>query len=263
MRQIVYTYLIFGILLICCSCSTRQYQVLFQQKNSLSDSAYQNSERVSEYRIKPQDVLLVRNLQDTRYLVNSAPNIPVSTSVLGANAVPDNQNFQVDENGDVILPVIGHIKVAGYTRAEAQKLVEDTYRKNVLVNPIIELKIVSLKVTMLGEINGQGNYSLTKEHTSLIEMIGAAGGITVRADESDVKIIRGTEKNPKVILVDLGNIQSINDPRTILQNGDIIYFAQNKRATRAANQQNFTSNFFQPALLLINTALIIFTLIHR
>jgi polysaccharide export outer membrane protein len=260
----IYTYIILGLALISTSCSTKQYQVLFQQKNAITDSAYKSADTIKEYRIKPQDILQVRNLQDTRYLVNTTPSTGVNTNILGSgNAAGTEQNFQVDNDGTVILPAIGRIKVGGFTRVEAQKLVEEAYRKNVLVKPIIELKIVSLKVTMLGEIRGQGNYPLTKEHTTLIEMIGAAGGITEKANETNVKIIRGTEKNPKVILVDLGNIQSINDPRTILQNGDIVYFAQNKRAVRTDNQQTFMSTFFQPALLLFNTALIIFTLIHR
>ena len=264
MRYIIYSYLLFGLFLICTSCSTKQYQVLFQQKNAINDSAYTNAGVINEYRIKPQDVLQVRNLQDTKYLVNPAPSSSVNTNVLGNNgAAAAEQNFQVDDDGTVILPAIGRIKVAGYTRIEAQKVVETAYRNNVLVNPIIELKIVSLKVTMLGEIRGQGNYPLTKEHTTLIEMIGAAGGITEKANETNVKIIRGTEKNPKVILVDLSNIQSINDPQTVLQNGDIVYIAQNKRAVRTDNQQSFLNTIFQPALLLFNTALIIFTLIHR
>ncbi|SHN24331.1 polysaccharide biosynthesis/export family protein [Mucilaginibacter sp. OK098] len=264
MRHIIYTYLIFGLFLICTSCSTRQYQTLFQQKNAISDSAYNSADVISEYRIKAQDVIQVRNLQDTKYLVTNTSSAAINTNVLGSGtSAGTDQNFQVDDDGTVILPAIGRIKVAGYTRTEAQKLVEDAYRKDVLVNPIIELKIVSLKVTILGEIKGQGNFPLTKAHTTLIEMIGAAGGITDKANETNIKIIRGTEKNPKVILVDLSNIQSINDPRTVLQNGDIIYIAQNKRATRTDNFQSFTSTVFQPALLLFNTALIIFTLIHR
>jgi polysaccharide export outer membrane protein len=264
LRYIIYSCLTFGLFLICTSCSNKQYQVLFQQKNSIADSSYKSADAVSEYRIKPQDVIQVRNLQDTKYLVNTAPSTAVNTNILGnGNTAGADQNYQVDDDGTVILPAIGRIKIAGYTRNEAQKVVEDNYRKNVLVNPIIELKIVSLKVTMLGEIKGQGNYPLTKDHMTLIEMIGAAGGITEKANETNIKIIRGTEKNPKVILVDLGNIQSINDPRTILQNGDIVYIAQNKRAVRTDNLQSFTSTIFQPALLLFNTALIIFTLIHR
>jgi polysaccharide export outer membrane protein len=93
-------------------------------------------------------------------------------------------------------------------------------------------------------------------------MIGTAGGLTDGASDSDVKIIRGTEKDPKVTIIDLGDIRSINDPRAILQSGDIIYFAKNKRAARNDNLQSF-STVFQPILLIFNTALIIFTLVHR
>ncbi|MDF2433965.1 MAG: polysaccharide biosynthesis/export protein [Mucilaginibacter sp.] len=258
MRQI-FSYLIILLIFICTSCSDKQYQVLFQQKKAISDTSFQkNVTAVNEYRIKSQDILQIRNLQDRRYITNDAPaNTNVTT---GPNT--DNSTYQVEEDGSVILPVLGHVQVAGLTRVEAQKLVEDTYRKNLLVNPIIELKITNLKVTMLGEIKGPGNYILTKEHTTLVEMIGAAGGITEKANETEVKIIRGTQKNPQVSIIDLSNVQSINDPRAILQNGDIIYIAQNKRASRSDNLQSF-SIIVQPALLLFNTALIVLTLIRR
>ena len=254
------------LLLVLSSCSTRQYQVLFQKKQSLTDSAYKTQDIVGEYRIRSQDILQVRNLQDARkYLINPAQSAAVNTSVLpdasGAGAAGD-QSYQVADDGSVILPALGHIQVAGLTRAEAEKNIEEAYRKNVLVNPIIEVKIINLKVTMLGEVRTQGNLPLTKDHTTLVEMIGAAGGITERANESDVKIIRGTEKDPKVIKIDLGDIKSINDPRTILQNGDIIYVAQNKRATRQDNLQS-VSTLVQPSLLIINAALILLTLFKK
>ena len=260
MHKILYCYLILALFLVFTSCSNRQYQVLFQQKNSIADSLSQSADSVKEYRIRSQDILQVRNLQDSKYLVNNTPNASVNTNVL--NNSEGNQDFQVQDDGTVILPVIGHIKVEGYTRLEAQKLIEDTYRKNLLVNPIIELKIVNLKITMLGEVKSPGNYVLTKEHTTLIEMIGAAGGISDKANESSIKIIRGTQKKPQVILVDLSNIQSVNDPRTILQNGDIVYVSQNKRAIRNDNLQNF-STVYQPGILLINTALIILAIFRR
>jgi polysaccharide export outer membrane protein len=260
----IYTYIILGLLFICASCSTKQYQVLFQQKNALADSSYHTADTVSDYRIKAQDILQVRNLQDGNALFNSAASSnTVKSNILAGNNGAENQTFQVDQDGSVILPALGRIKVAGYTRLEAQKAVEDAYRKNVFTNPIIELKIVSLKVTFFGEIRAQGNFPLAKEHTTLVEMIGTAGGLTDKANETNIKIIRGTEKNPKVILVDLSDIHSINDPKAVLQNGDIIYIAQNRRATRNENFQNFSTSFFQPVLLLFNTALIIFTLVRH
>jgi len=259
MRQIIFLYLILVPFFICTSCSNKQYQALFQEKKSFSDSSTQRrSVVVNAYRIKSQDLLQIRNLQDIKYIVNDAP---VNANTSGGNA-SQGETFQVEEDGTVALPALGRFQVAGLTRVEAQKLVEELYRKNLLKDPIIELKIVNLKVTILGEIKGQGNYILTKDKTTLVEMIGQAGGLTDKANEKNIKIIRGTEKNPKVTEVDLNNIGSINDPDNILQSGDIIYVAQNKRAARNDNMQNL-SGIVQPLLLFFNTALIIFTLVRK
>jgi len=101
----------------------------------------------SEYRIQSQDILQIRNLQSTKYIVDEAPSSSASGG--GGAASSQGQTFPVEDDGTVVLPVIGHVPVAGLTRAEAAKQIEDLYRKNLLNNPIIELKITNLKVTML------------------------------------------------------------------------------------------------------------------
>ena len=124
------------------------------------------------------------------------------------------------------------------------------------------MKIINLKVTVLGEIKSQGELPLTKDKTTLVELIGQAGGLTENANETNVKIIRGSQKNPQVTIIDLSNIQSINDPKAVLQNGDVIYISKNKRAVRNEKIQNF-SVIFQPVILLINTALIIVSIVRH
>ncbi|HEY4324105.1 MAG TPA: polysaccharide biosynthesis/export family protein [Mucilaginibacter sp.] len=248
-----------GVLFICTSCSNKQYQTLFEQRNSIPDTVSQNNPAYSyQYKIKPQDILQIRNLQNIKYIVDETPT---SVGSAGSSATQQ-QTYQVEEDGTVALPVIGRIAVVGLTRAEAQKLVEDAYRKNLLKNPIIDLKIVNLKVTLLGEIKAQGNYVLVKDKTTLVELIGQAGGLTDKANDKNIKIIRGDGKNPKVTEINMEELASINDPSAILQSGDIIYVAQSKRAARNDNLQNFTF-IVQPALLLFNTVLIIYTLIHH
>jgi len=260
MHKIAYAFLISAVVFTFTSCSNKQYQVLFQQKKALSADSGAAKARASVelYRIQPQDILQIRNLQDTKFITNLSP---VSTNTSGGNA-QQGEAFQVAADSTDNLPTVGKLKVVGMTRVEAQTLVQDQYTKKLLVNPIIELRITNLKVTILGEIKGQGNYPLVRDQTSLIELIGEAGGLTERANEKDIKIIRGTEQNPKVIEVDLSNISSINDPKSALQSGDIIYVEQSKRAARNDNLQNF-SVILQPALILFNTALIIFTLTKK
>lgn len=254
--------LLLGIL-TCTSCSFKQQQVLFKQQAPVSDSTQINQAAsgagTTDYRIRSQDILQIRNLQSTKYIVDETPSSPAGGG--GGNSA-QGQSYQVEDDGTVVLPVIGHIQVAGLTRVEAAKQIEDIYRKNLLKDPIIELKITNLKVTILGEIKAQGNFPLVKDKTTLIEMIGEAGGLTERANEKNIKIIRGDPKNPQITLVDLSNIKTLADPRIILQNNDIIYIAQNKRAVKNDQLQNFSSTI-SPILIVFNTALIIYTFIHR
>ena len=93
-------------------------------------------------------------------------------------------------------------------------------------------------------------------------MIGQAGGLTDKANAKNIEIIRGSQTHPVITRVDLSNINSLSDPAAILQNDDIIYIAQSKRAARTDNLQNF-STLLQPALILLNTVLIIVTLTRR
>jgi polysaccharide export outer membrane protein len=239
------------------SCSYKQDQILFQKRAALAaDTVKQKTTTVNSYRIKPQDVLQIRNLQNIKYIVDEVPTNALNTN--GGNTAGTGQTYQVEEDGTVALPVIGHVQVAGLTRTEATKQIEGLYRKNLLKDPIIELKVINLKVTILGEIGSQGNFPLVKDNTTLVELIGQAGGLTPSANEKNVKIIRGDQQKT-VTEIDLSNMGSISDPNAVLQNGDIIYIAKNKRAIRTDKLQNFNT-LAQPAILLLNTALLIFSL---
>lgn len=252
--RVLYFICFVGIVVLGSSCSYKQNQILFQKSAAVADTLAQKTVIVS-YRIQPQDILQVRNLQNLKYIVDDVPGATIGSGA----ATSQGQTYQVEEDGTVALPAIGHIQVAGLTRTQATKLIEDLYRKNLLKDPIIELKVVNLKVTLLGEVKVPGNFPIVKDNTTLVELIGQAGGLTPAANEKNIKIIRGKNKTQNVTEIDLSNINSLSDPRTYLQNGDIIYVAQNKRAIRTENLQSFNT-WVQPALLFLNTALIIFTL---
>jgi len=260
MRFLIYSFLILSILLVYSSCSNKQYQTLFEQQKAIADTTAQKTAvTLNNYHIQPQDVLQIRNLQNISYIVDQSTT-GGSGGTTGSTST--GQTFQVEEDGTVGLPVIGRVPIVGLTRNQAQKKIETLYKDSLLLNPIIELKIVNLKVTLFGEVKTQGNIPLIKDKTTLVEIIGEAGGLTDRANETNIKIIRGDQRNPKVIIANLNDIQSINDPNNVLQSGDIIYVAQNRRAIRNDNLSNF-STIAQPVLLLFNTVLIIYTLLRK
>jgi len=260
--RVIYSVCIVGLLFFASSCSYKQSHMLFKNAkvtSAATDTAIlKNFPVASTYRIQPRDVLQIRNLQNIKYIVDEVPT-SATASGGGSQGGSQGQTFEVDEDGAVALPALGHIPIAGLTRPEAAKKIEGLYRSTLLKDPIFDIKVVNLKVTLFGEAASQGNFPLLKDNTTLVELIGQAGGLTSGANETNIKIIRTNGTQKTVIEVDMGDVNSITDPRAILQNGDVIYVAQNRRAIRTDKLQNLNS-FIQPALTLINTALILITL---
>src|ERR1700761_2062119 len=91
------------ILFCCTSCATKQHQLLFEQPPAISDSTQNKSNNGSgtiNYRIHSQDILQIRNLQSTKYIVDDAPSVNSVSSGTSANS-SQGQTFQVEDDGTV------------------------------------------------------------------------------------------------------------------------------------------------------------------
>lgn len=248
-----FTYLLLLVFLVS-SCATRYRNALFTSKMDRATDTLKSvyvvnghQESLSTYRIKSNDILAVRNLQDLRLIT------PVDNHV----STQAQLTYRVDLDGMVTLPVVGTLTIAGLSRKEASDKIQSLYKQTLLKDPIIDVSVVNLKVTVLGEFTRQGNFLLEKENTTLIDIIGEAGGLTTRANPKTLKIIRGSRQNPEIIYVNLRDINSLSNPRLILQNNDIIYMEPQGIYGTGERVQNF-STILQPVLLILNTALIIY-----
>jgi polysaccharide export outer membrane protein len=243
------------------SCSYKQNQAFFERNSrEVETGVSTDNYQPVEYKIKAGDILQVRNLQSIKLITDDAPSVSVAGAVSSGGSASQGQDYQVESDGTIALPVIGRVSVVGLSRLETSKKLDELYRKDVLKNPIIEVKVLNLKVTLMGEVRKPGNYSLLNDETTLMEMLGEAGGLTEKGNEKNIKILRGGGlKSKQIIEIDLSDVAVLSNPSTILQSQDIVYVEQNRRSIRNERLQNLTT-IAQPALLLLNTALIILTL---
>ncbi|MET4083644.1 polysaccharide export outer membrane protein [Pedobacter sp. UYP30] len=257
--------LLFAILLSS-SCAVRSKQSLFNAPSDIvTDTISQvyvvNDQGLGDlyYRIKPNDLLAVRNVQNPEFgAVGGTSTSGANTGGSGTTS-SSAQSFVVDLDGKVNLPAIGKVDVMGLTRREAAAKLQELYKEKLLKDPIIEVNVVNLKVTLLGEFAKQGNFLLEKDNTTLIDILGEAGGINKTADPKSLKIIRGNRANPEIIYVNLNNINSLASKKLILQNNDIIYLQTRKSAAFNEKMQSI-GNFVQPILVIVNVALLIFSI---
>ena len=116
------------------------------------------------------------------------------------------------------MPLLGRLNLLGLTRLEAAEKLEKEYSK-FIINPIIDVNIASLSVTILGEVNTQGKILLDKENTTVIDVIALAGGFKDSGKKKDIKIIRGQE----IIIIDLKNLKSLQSNKITIHDNDIVY----------------------------------------
>lgn len=132
------------------------------------------------------------------------------------------KEYFVNNNGEILLPLIGKTKVEGLTIYELIDTLESKYG-NYYVDPKINVINKSMKVYVFGEFNKTGAIPLPHERMHLVEVIGLAGGVNNFAKIDRLKIIRGDLKKPKIIWVDLTNQNILKSEELIVQNGDILY----------------------------------------
>ncbi|OWK71747.1 hypothetical protein CBW18_04565 [Pedobacter sp. AJM] len=248
-------------------CGVRKERTLFNAPSDIvTDTIKQvyvvNDQGISDayYKIKVNDQLAVRNVQNFEFgaTTNSGSATGSANQNASGGGIQNVLSYPVDLDGKVNLPAIGKVEVAGLSRREAAIKIQDIYKNKLLKEPIIELSVVNLKVTLLGEFGKQGNFLLERDNTTLIDIIGEAGGISKTADPKTLKIIRGDRTHPEIIYVNLNDINSLASKKLILQNHDIIVLQPTKSAATSDKLQSL-NNILQPLLVVVNLAVLIFT----
>lgn len=128
----------------------------------------------------------------------------------------------MEANGEITVPLLGKVHLQGLTTKEAASKLSELYSEHI-VDPRIVVQVLNREVTILGEINLPGIYTLEKERNSLIELIGRSGGFKDYANKKMIKILRKNGDNLDNLVIDLTDINTFKNKDLNLHSGDIIY----------------------------------------
>src|SRR4029077_3154916 len=98
-----------------------------------------------------------------------------------------NADFRVSSSGDISLPPLGLVHVAGMSTSEAEKsierqLVEGGFYREPRVS-VFEKEYVTQGVSILGEVKNPGVYPLLADR-HLLDLLSQAGGLTPNASKT-------------------------------------------------------------------------------
>lgn len=143
------------------------------------------------------------------------------------SGLPSLFGYLVDPEGNIDMLVIGKVKLAGLNRMEATELIREKL-KTYLTNPIVNIRILNFKVTVLGEVRTPGTFTIPNERISLPEALGLAGDLNITARRKNVLVIRDTDGQKTEIRVDLTSKELFSSPAYYLNQNDIVYVEPNR-----------------------------------
>jgi len=227
-------------------------------KTSADDSA---ENALNAIIIQPFDQLDIRIKTSAKALESLTESSSSGSSLTGGGTSLSQSSsyltgFQVDGNGNVLLPKLGSIYLRGLTIKQAKAKIKEMMGVY-MTDPYVDIKFLTFRVTLLGEVNRPGPEPVANERADLIDLIAQAGDLTDNANRAKIKIIRGDPRNPKVYEIDITNSKSFNSKGFILQPNDIVYVEPLPRKFLFANLGEFV-----PVLTIVNTIFSLYELIR-
>ena len=208
------------------SCGINSNIMLKTPKGYVFDSIPMNPSR--EYKLAPNDIIEFRLYANDGFKV-----IDLSAGTIAGNqggAAVRNQiagsfiNYLIRPDSIARLPMLGDIKLAGYTKLEAEMALEKAYSKY-YVSPYVQITITNQRVIVFPGNGADATVvPLTNNNTTLLESIARAGGIPDRGRAKRVKIIRQVGTDKEIYQIDMSTVdQGLEYTGMIMQANDVIY----------------------------------------
>lgn len=251
-----FTYCWFLILLSLGSCSSTRSLSYFADREKENDFSIQN--QTLTYPILKGEILYI-SVSSADLLSNSIFNAVNNGGNVQATSqgIASSPGYLVEEDGSITFPKLGHLAVAGKTKENLRKEIEQSLSVY-LKDPVITIRNLSYSVTVLGEVARPGIYTTQKERMTLLEAIGSAGDLTDYGKRENILLIREKDKNQQYHRINLNNRASIAQEYYYLRPNDVIYVEPIQSKKFASSNYSRVAPILISSLSLLISALFYF-----
>lgn len=206
------------------SCTTQKKLAYLGNLDDSEKGEYFTME-VPDYKVQHRDILYVTiKGMDSDGMITDF--LSASRGGAGVNLMQSEPGqflygFDVDSDGNIILPVVGPVKVAGETLEQIRMKLQ-LKTTAVYQNALVECKLLSFKFTVLGEVKIPGSYINYNNYLTVLEAIGRAGGIGDYGKRSRIIVVRPQETGTHTYMVNLQDKKILSSPAYFIMPNDVI-----------------------------------------
>jgi polysaccharide export outer membrane protein len=218
----------------------------------------QSSKEVNYEPLIQNDDLLSITISSVEPELAAPFNIEQLQSATGVSTTSSltKSTYLVDTVGEIDFPVLGKIKVSGYTKTYLKQYLKERLALY-LTEPIINIRILNYKVSVLGEVNKPGNFTFSGDRVTLLEAIANAGDLTLYGKRDNILIVRDYLGTKTYNRVDITKADFVNSPFYYLDQNDVVYVEPRKaRIDGTAIGGNITAIMSIASFLITTTILL-------
>lgn len=165
--------------------------------------------------------------------------------------------YIVDSQGNIEFPVIGKINTENKTTEELRDILKKEISKYVL-NPQVSVKNTNYKITVLGEVNRPGTYNIPDAKTTVLEVLGLAGDLTIYGNREDILVLRNIDGTMTKERIDLTKADFINSPYFNLKQNDVIVVSPNETKQKTSRLDPNAGIYISVASIVVTILALIF-----
>lgn len=264
MKKSILTLAFAASMVLLSGCGSTKDVAYFQNATTVDLSA---SKGLYDARIMPKDELSITvstTDPDAATPFNLTVPTPYTQNTRSTYSQAMLQTYLVDNQGNVEFPIVGTVHLGGLTKSEAESLLKSKIQHymNENENPIVTVRMSSYKVSVLGEVNHPGSFTVSKEKVSILEALALAGDLTIYGVRNNVQLIREDASGEKAIyLLNLNDANIINSPYYYLQQNDIVYVTPNKVKAQNSSVGSMTTLWFSATSILISLTSLLYNIL--
>ena len=107
---------------------------------------------------------------------------------------------------------------------------------------MVKVELLNFKVTMMGEFNRPGSYSIKNDRVTILDVIGMAGDLPLTANRKNILVIRENEGKKEIYRLDITDPNIFSSPCFYLKQNDVVYVEpiKTKLRSRTSSDRQFT-----------------------
>lgn len=250
-------------LMLLASCTS--YKKVPYLQNSKEWSSMEQAIAVYEPKIQPNDLLNILITNPDNPSSSLAYNLISPSDNIARQSLqsqPTLHDYLVDAAGNVTIPNVGEVNVAGKTIAEAEQLILDRVKGSFSSLPAVVVRFANFKISVLGEVAAPGSFTIKNGKVTILEALALARDLTIYGQRDNVKVVRENSDGKREIAeLNLNDVAILNSPYYYLQQNDVVYVTPNESKAKNSDIGSSTSLWFSGTSILISLTSLLYNIL--